>query len=62
VDGTLFVVRRGHSSARAVSEALDLLAQRQARVLGVIFNGADPSARNYYYDKYAHDKTIAKTA
>jgi Mrp family chromosome partitioning ATPase len=36
-----------------VSEALDLLAQRQARVLGVIFNGADASARNYYYDKQA---------
>ena len=53
VDGTLFVVRRGHSSARAVSEALDLLAQRQARVLGVIFNGADASARYYYYYKYA---------
>ncbi len=62
VDGTLFVVRRGRSSARAVSEALDLLAQRQARVLGVIFNGADPSARSYYYDKFAHDKTSAKTA
>ena len=62
VDGTLFVVRRGYSSARAVSEALDLLAQRQARVLGVIFNGADASARNYYYDKFAYDKIPAKTA
>jgi len=62
VDGTLFVVRRGHSSARAVSEALDLLAQRQARVLGVIFNGADASARNYYYDRFAHNQTSAKTA
>jgi capsular exopolysaccharide synthesis family protein len=62
VDGTLFVVRRGHSSARAVSEALDLLAQRQARVLGVIFNGADTSARNYYYYKYADYNPSAKTA
>jgi capsular exopolysaccharide synthesis family protein len=62
VDGTLFVVRRGHSSARAVSEALDLLAQRQARVLGVIFNGADASARNYYYDKQADYNKSAKTA
>jgi capsular exopolysaccharide synthesis family protein len=61
-DGTLFVVRRGHSSARAVSEALDLLAQRQAKVLGVIFNGADASSRNYYYDKFAQEKTSAKTA
>jgi capsular exopolysaccharide synthesis family protein len=62
VDGTLFVVRRGHSSARAVSEALDLLAQRQARVLGVIYNGADVSSRNYYYYKYADYSTSAKTA
>ena len=62
VDGTLFVVRRGHSSARAVSEALDLLAQRQARVLGVIFNGADASARSYYYYKYADYGASAKTA
>jgi capsular exopolysaccharide synthesis family protein len=62
VDGTLFVVRRGHSSARAVSEALDLLAQRQARVLGVIYNGADASARSYYYYKYADYNTSTKTA
>jgi polysaccharide biosynthesis transport protein len=61
VDGTLFVVRRGHSSARAVSEALNLLAQRQARVLGVVFNGADASARSYYYDKLADYNGSAKT-
>jgi polysaccharide biosynthesis transport protein len=53
VDGTLFVVRRHHSSARAAREALELLARRQARVLGVIFNGADASARSYNYYKYA---------
>jgi capsular exopolysaccharide synthesis family protein len=53
VDGTLFVVRSRHSSARAAREALELLAQRQARVLGVIFNGADTSGRSYYYYKYA---------
>jgi capsular exopolysaccharide synthesis family protein len=52
VDGTLLVVRGHHSSARVVCEALALLAQRQARVLGVIFNGADTSSRSYYY-KYA---------
>ena len=62
VDGTLFVVRRGHSSARAVSEALNLLAQRQARVLGVIFNGADARARNYHYYKYEDYSRGSKTA
>jgi succinoglycan biosynthesis transport protein ExoP len=53
VDGTLFVVRSRRSSARAAREALELLAQRQARVLGVIFNGADTSVRSYHYYKYA---------
>jgi polysaccharide biosynthesis transport protein len=61
-DGTLFVVRRGYSSARVVSEALDLLAQRQARVLGVIFNGADATAPSYHYYKYADYNISAKTA
>ena len=53
VDGTLFVVRNRQSSAHAAREALELLAQRQARVLGVIFNGAKTSGRSYYYYKYA---------
>ena len=53
VDGTLFVVRNRRSGARAAREALDLLAQRQARLLGVVFNGADTSGRSYYYYKYS---------
>jgi polysaccharide biosynthesis transport protein len=53
VDGTLFVVRNRHSSARAAREALEMLAQRQARLLGVVFNGADTSGRSYYHYKYA---------
>ncbi len=60
VDGTLFVVRRRHSSARAAREAVELLAQRQARVIGVIFNGADTSGRSYYYYKYADYYPSAK--
>jgi capsular exopolysaccharide synthesis family protein len=53
VDGTLLVVRSGFSSARAVQEALDHLSQRQAKVLGLIFNRANTSARTYHYYKYA---------
>jgi capsular exopolysaccharide synthesis family protein len=60
VDGTLFVVRSRFSGARPVREALDLLYQRQAKVLGVVFNRADASARSYYYYKYA-DYYSAKT-
>ena len=53
VDATLLVVRSRFSNARQVREALDLLHQRQARVLGVVFNRADASARSYNYYKYA---------
>lgn len=53
VDGTLLVVRRGYSGAKAVQEALKMLLQRQARILGFVFNRADASARSYYYYKHA---------
>jgi tyrosine-protein kinase Etk/Wzc len=53
VDGTLFVVRNGYSGAKLVREALALLYQRQARVLGVVFNRTNASSRSYYYYKYA---------
>jgi hypothetical protein len=49
----IFVVRNLVSRARVVREALELLYQRQARVLGVIFNAANTSAKSYYYYKYA---------
>ena len=60
VDGTLFVVRNRQSSARQVHEALDLLAQRQARILGIVFNGVDATARSYHYYKYADYYSTAK--
>jgi capsular exopolysaccharide synthesis family protein len=53
VDGTLFVVRSRFSGARQVQEALELLLRRQAKVLGVVFNRADTSAKSYHYYKYA---------
>jgi capsular exopolysaccharide synthesis family protein len=52
-DGTLFVVRNRYSGARQVREALELLYQRQAKVLGVVFNRANSSLRSYHYYKYA---------
>lgn len=53
VDGTLFVVRSRFSQARVVQEALEILFQRQARVLGLILNRSDATARSYYAYKYA---------
>jgi polysaccharide biosynthesis transport protein len=66
VDGALLVVRSQFSSARQVREALDMLYQRQARVLGVVFNRANASARSYDYYKYSKyypeaDTKAAKT-
>jgi capsular exopolysaccharide synthesis family protein len=52
-DGTFFVVRNRFSHARVVREALEILFQRQARVLGLILNRSDSSARSYYAYKYA---------
>jgi capsular exopolysaccharide synthesis family protein len=52
VDGTILVVRNSVSRASAVRDALDALHQRQARVLGIIFNGANGSSSSYQYYKY----------
>ncbi len=59
VDGTLLVVRNGFSRFSQVREALDLLYQRQARILGLVFNRTDARARSYYY--YTHSKYHART-
>jgi len=53
VDGVLYVVRGTYTSARMVREGLDALRQRQARVLGLIFNRAMSSPFEYQpYQKY----------
>ena len=61
-DGTLFVVRSRFSHARAVREALSLLFQRQAKVLGLVLNRSDSSVRSYQYYKYAEYYSSANTA
>lgn len=52
VDGTLFLVRSHHSSARMTREALELLVQRRSKVVGVVFNMAEASSGSHYYYKY----------
>jgi polysaccharide biosynthesis transport protein len=52
VDGTVFVVRAEYTSARVARAALDALYQRQAAVLGLVFNAVRPSTVDYYYYKY----------
>jgi capsular exopolysaccharide synthesis family protein len=52
-DGTLFVVRNGISRSGPVAEALELLARRQVKILGVVINGADMASKSYYrYSEY----------
>ena len=48
-DGVLFVLRAEHTSARVAHSALESLYQRQARVLGLVFNSIRPSTLDYYY-------------
>ncbi len=53
VDGALFVVRSRFSRSSIVKEALELLYQRQATVLGLILNRTNASDRSYHYYKYS---------
>jgi Mrp family chromosome partitioning ATPase len=52
VDGVIFVIRAEFTSARVARAALYALYQRQARVLGLVFNSARPSFEDYYYYRY----------
>jgi succinoglycan biosynthesis transport protein ExoP len=66
IDGVVFVIRAEHTSARVARAALELLYQRQVRILGLIFNAVRPSSVDYYYyyrykDYYkAHPSSPAK--
>jgi succinoglycan biosynthesis transport protein ExoP len=52
VEGVIFVVRARYTSARVVHAALELLAQREVDVLGLVFNGVEARAAEYYFYKY----------
>lgn len=56
VDGVVFVVRAEFTSARVARASLDMLAQRKARIYGLVFNSVRPSAGDYYnYYRYQSD-------
>ncbi|MCS7089996.1 MAG: polysaccharide biosynthesis tyrosine autokinase [Verrucomicrobiota bacterium] len=57
--GVIFVIRAQHTSARVARAALDLLYQRNVRILGLVFNAVNPKTGEYYYysrykDYYRH--------
>ena len=49
VDGVIFVIRAEHTSARVAKSALNMLYQRKAQVLGLVFNSVNVSTGDYYY-------------
>lgn len=51
-DGVLFLIRAEFTSARVAHAALHSLYQRQARLLGLVFNSARPRFEDYYYYRY----------
>lgn len=52
VEGVLFVVRASYTSGRVARAALDLLYQREVNILGLVFNGVQADAGEYYYYRY----------
>ena len=60
VDGIIFVVRAEYTSSRVAHSALNMLYQRKANVLGVVFNSVHVSAGDYYY--YYRYQDYHKTA
>lgn len=52
VEGVIFVIRAGYTSARVARASLDLLYQREVDVLGLVFNAVETNASEYYYYKY----------
>lgn len=49
VDGVIFVVRAEYTSSRVARAALNMLYQRKANVLGLVFNSVHVSTGDYYY-------------
>jgi capsular exopolysaccharide synthesis family protein len=49
VDGIIFVIRAEYTSARVARASLDMLYQRKARVLGLVFNSVRTTGSDYYY-------------
>jgi capsular exopolysaccharide synthesis family protein len=52
LDGVLFVIRARHTSARVARASLDLLARRNVRLLGLVFNAVTSGSGDYYYYRY----------
>ncbi|HEY6464838.1 MAG TPA: polysaccharide biosynthesis tyrosine autokinase, partial [Candidatus Acidoferrales bacterium] len=69
-DGVLLVVRSGETPKEAFSRTRDLLAAVKGRLLGVVLNGVDSNAPDYYYSYryypyaygYGYGEDVARNA
>jgi capsular exopolysaccharide synthesis family protein len=52
MDGVIMVIKSNRTSMRFVQRALDLLKQRDAKILGLVLNGIDVNSAHYYYFYY----------
>jgi len=62
-DGTLIIYRAGRTSCRLMRNSFEALYSRNAKVLGIIFNGVDPKQPEYGYYKYTeyyYSKTVSR--
>jgi len=63
VDGILFIVCSGYSRFSLVNEAMSVLTQRQARILGIVYNRADTTGRSFHhykYKEYSPDESVTQ--
>lgn len=49
VDGTLLVIRAGLTKREAILQAKELLNQVNAKIIGVVLNGAENNSEKHYY-------------
>ena len=53
VSGYIFVVRSGMTDRRAVSSAIEVLKQMNAKILGIVMNAVDPKSNTHGNKKYS---------
>jgi len=63
VDGVLFVVRADRTLEKSARDAVKILRQAEAKLVGLVLNAASQSQQGYYqYDRYGHGRQAARTA
>ncbi|HHY19461.1 MAG TPA: CpsD/CapB family tyrosine-protein kinase, partial [Firmicutes bacterium] len=61
VDGFVFVISSGSTDKRAASNAIDMLENAKANIIGAVLNRAEPGKSygsyyaHYYYSYYTND-------